>query len=74
MTITYFNKKSDDGVSDDIETEKAQAAIVSKYWAERGYKVNVWTEALALEKMTVYCVRTDMVNGLPKGFKEGDRT
>lgn len=73
MTIAYFNKKPDDGVSDDIETEKAQATIVSKYWAERGYEVKVWIEALALEKMTVYCVRTDMVNGLPKGCKKGDK-
>lgn len=58
----------------DCATEKAQADVVSKYWAERGYEVNVWIETVTAKGNTFKCVRTDMVNGFPKDFKQGHKS
>lgn len=57
----------------DVETDKCKADVVANYWASRGYDVKVWTEAAQVKGMFVHCVRTDLVNGLPKGFK-GNKT
>lgn len=64
-------------ISNQAESQ-AQAATIRRYWRERGHMVDVRVEPLHLgekaaldesgEPMyTGYIVRSDMVNGWPKG-------
>lgn len=48
---------------------EAAAERVCAYWAERGYavKAQVLIEG-AHESAPIYALRTDMLNGLPRGF------
>lgn len=45
---------------------------IHDYWARRGYYVKTWVEEgtfLGALRGAGYYVRSDMINGLPRGFK-----
>jgi len=45
-----------------------QADQVKAYWADRGYRINVWVERHAkhTDGYPVFAVCTDLVNGCPQ--------
>ena len=46
------------------------ANTIRKYWAERGYVVAVRTVPISgNHERSVFAVRSDLVNGLPRDFK-----
>lgn len=53
----------------DIEQEKIQAETLRKYWAERGYLILTWMETAQVKGEFVHCIKSDLVNGLPRGFR-----
>lgn len=48
------------------------AANLRKFWASRGYQVNTWIVGQSQydNGTLVYAVRSDMVNGLPRGWRK----
>jgi hypothetical protein len=59
-------------VTTDQSIAERAAADLRGYWAERGYAVSVDVECVDGGKYTsgpLYSIRTDLINGLPKGFK-----
>jgi hypothetical protein len=47
--------------------EEHYATRIREYWQQRGYEVKTW---LALEPGAGYCLRSDMVNGLPRNYRD----
>ena len=52
---------------------KAGATLIADtiidYWAKRGGRVRATVEAVENNKIGItYCVKTDLVNGIPRGF------
>lgn len=46
------------------------AEQIRKYWQRKGYEPSVWVEKIghrATGDGTAYCVRSDMIGGLPRG-------
>lgn len=51
------------------ELERAKADVIASYWAACGYAVKVWTEVETANGMTIHCVKSDLINGLPRDFR-----
>ena len=41
------------------------ALNIQAYWAEKGYRINVWVERVTFGNSRDYAVRSDMENGFP---------
>ena len=42
------------------------AASVAAFWHRKGHShVKVWTEQVATGRVFVYCVRSNLINGMP---------
>jgi fatty acid-binding protein DegV len=58
-------------MSDTFTAEGAEmlAAKIAKHWAKQGHSVETWLEKSydTIAKRTIYFVRSDLVNGLPRG-------
>jgi hypothetical protein len=52
------------GSTRDAET---LAEYLRSYWRDKGHKIAVWTETVSARdnRTPVYCLRSDLVNGLP---------
>lgn len=50
---------------------KAAAAKLRKFWADRGYQVStkVVTQKVYSNGTVDYAIRSDMLNGLPRGWR-----
>ena len=54
---------------------EAKAKELADYWAARGYTVRTWVEPGVFnqaDRCTPHFVRSDMINGLPRGFRRAD--
>ena len=45
---------------------EVMAQNIRDYWAKRGKHVRVWIESVGFDKSYLRCVRSDMMDGLPK--------
>jgi fatty acid-binding protein DegV len=52
-----------------LEGAEMLAAKIAKHWAKQGYAVETRLEKSydTIAKRTIYFVRTDLINGLPRG-------
>ena len=48
------------------------ALNVQAYWAEKGYRINVWVERVTYGNARDYAVRSDMENGSPLNCLKGE--
>ena len=56
---------------DSLSLERAGtlARKIERVWAASGYAVRAWVEPIpGIENETLYQIRSDMVNGLPRGY------
>jgi hypothetical protein len=51
------------------EREAELAEIIATYWRERGFQIQVKIVPIVLKATTapLWCVRSDLVSGLPRG-------
>lgn len=56
------------------EGAEGLARRLENYWAEKGFKIVTRIELIERVKgIPLHSVRSDMINGLPRGYKSGGR-
>jgi fatty acid-binding protein DegV len=52
-----------------LEGAEMLAAKIARYWAKQGHTVDTWLEKSydTIAKRTIYFVRSNLVNGMPRG-------
>lgn len=64
--MRYGDRLPFDGLTED--GAKHQADLINAYWRERGFEVNAKAhqgEFFAAARATIWCVRSEMLNGQP---------